>query len=112
MFRRKINKDTGLDYKKINEVVSIGKSILNIILILSIFALILLFTYILKEWKVLSIIKTILKILSPFFIGLVLAWLFDPIVTYLGKKGIKRVLGTTFVFIIFIGYLRHARRNN
>ena len=105
MFRRRINKDNCLDYKKVNEVLSISKSILNIILILSIFALILLFTYIIKEWKVLSIIKTILKILSPFFIGLLLAWLFDPIVTFLQKKGIKRVLGTIFVFIVFIGFL-------
>ena len=105
MFRKIINKDNKLDYNRVNEVVYISKNILKIILILSIFSLILLFTYILKEWKLLSILKTILKILSPFFIGLLLAWLFDPIVSYLYKKGIKRILGTTFVFVIFVGIL-------
>lgn len=103
MFKKK--NDEKLDYKRVNEVMSITKSILSIILMLSIFALILLFTYILKEWKIISILKTILKVLSPFFIGIVLAWLFDPIVTYLNKKGVKRILGTTFVFVIFIGLL-------
>ena len=97
--------DKSIDYKKLNELLFISKNILSIIFVLVIFALILLFTYILKEWKIISILKTILKILSPFFIGIILAWLFDPIVTYLQKKGVKRILGTTFVFVVFIGFL-------
>lgn len=104
MLFRKKNEDK-IDYNRLNEVISISKNILNIILILAVVCLVILFTYILKEWKILSVLKTILKIISPFFIGIVIAWLFDPIVTFLQKKGVKRILGTICVFVGLIGLL-------
>ena len=103
MFKKKI--DDKLDYKKLNEIICVGKNILNIILILSVTSLIILCTYILKEWKILIVLKTIINVISPFFIGIVIAWLFDPIVTFLQKKGVKRILGTLCVFIGLIGII-------
>ena len=97
--------DEKIDTKKVNEVVSLSSKILKIVLILVVFSLILLFTYIVKEWKLIGILKTIIKILSPFFIGIVIAWLFDPVVTFLQKKGVKRGIGTAFVFVLLIGFL-------
>ena len=94
-----------IDTKKVNEVVSLSSKILRIFLILVVFSLVLLFTYIVKEWKLIGILKTIIKILSPFFIGIVIAWLFDPVVTFLQKKGVKRGIGTAFVFVLLIGFL-------
>lgn len=44
----------------------------------------------------------ILKILSPFFIGIVIAWLLDPCVKFLYKRGINRVLGTILVYIVML----------
>lgn len=102
MLFKKKNEDK-LNYSKLNEVISISKTILNIILILAIASLVILCTYILKEWKILDVLKTILGIISPFFIGIVIAWLFDPIVTFLQKKGVKRALGTLCVFVGLIG---------
>ena len=101
MFRKK--KDDSIDYQKLNEVISICKRILNIILILAIASLVILCTYILKDWKILAVLKTIIGIISPFFIGIVIAWLFDPVVTFLQKKGVKRILGTLCVFVGLIG---------
>lgn len=101
LFKKK--NDDKLDYKKLNEVISVSKTILNIILVLSVTSLIILCTYILKEWKILSVLNTIIGIISPFFIGIVIAWLFDPIVTFLQKKGVKRILGTLCVFVGLIG---------
>ena len=105
MFKNSKKNSDKIDYSGLNEVIYTGKKILKIILILSVFSLVLLFTYILKEWKILDILKTILKIISPFFIGIVIAWLFDPVVTYLQKKGIKRGVGTSLVFVLLIGLL-------
>lgn len=101
MFKKK--NEEKINYSRLNEVISISKSILNIILILAIASLVILFTYILKEWKILDVLKTILGIISPFFIGIVIAWLFDPIVTFLQKKGVKRILGTLCVYVGLIG---------
>ena len=51
---------------------------------------------------IINAIKTILKILIPFFLGLIIAWLLDPLVCFLEKKGWKRSLGTFFIFFLFI----------
>lgn len=103
MFGKK--NDKNLDYPKLNEVIKLSRDILKIILILGIVALIALGSYLIREWKIFKIIGTILGILSPFFIGLVIAWLFDPIVTFLQKKGINRLLSTSIVFVLFIAIL-------
>ena len=104
MFGKK-KEDKKIDYPKLNEVIKLSRDILKIILILGIVTLVVLASYILREWKVFSILKTILGILSPFFIGLIIAWLFDPIVSFMQKKGIHRALSTCVVFVVFIALL-------
>ena len=97
--------DTEVNYTKLNEGIKIGVDILKIFLILIIVASIFLVTKILIDWKVLPFIKRFLKILSPLFIGIVIAWLFDPLVTKLQKKGVNRVLGTIFVYVLLILFI-------
>jgi len=101
MFGRKKD-EKNIDYPKLNEVIKLSRDILKIVLILGIVSLVVLGSYILREWKIFTIIGTILGIISPFFIGLVIAWLFDPIVTAINKKGINRLLSTAIVFVLFI----------
>ena len=55
---------------------------------------------VLKEIKVLSFLFSVLKIISPLFIGLIIAWLLDPIVTYLNKKGLKRIFGSLICYVV------------
>ena len=45
------------------------------------------------------------KILTPLFIGLVFAWLFNPLVTWMQKHKIKRIFGSLIVFVAFAGLL-------
>ena len=97
--------DKKLDYPRLNEVIKLSRDILKIVLILGIFCLIVLATFILREFKIFDILGTILGIISPFFIGLVIAWLFDPIVTFINKKGINRLLSTAIVFALFVAIL-------
>ena len=98
--RKKDNKN--IDVSSLNEVIVLAKKILKIafffIIIIGIYAIIML----LKELKVLSVLINILKVLTPLFIGLVIAWLFDPLVSWLQKKGIKRVFGALIVYLILI----------
>lgn len=98
MFGRK-NSDKNIDKRNLNEVIILSKKILQIVFFLIILAGIYVVTMLLKEWKVFDIIIKILKILTPLFIGLVIAWLFNPLVTFLKKKGIKRGLGAMIIYL-------------
>ena len=55
-----------------------------------------------KELKVKATLLVILKILTPLFIGVVVAWLFDPFVKKLKKKGIRRSFGAIIIYVIFL----------
>jgi len=92
-----------IDKKKVNELVCLSKNILKIAYIILIVVGIYAVTILLKEWKLLDFFKTIIKIIAPLFIGLVVAWLFDPMVTFFTKKKIGRKLSATLVYAIFLG---------
>ena len=57
---------------------------------------------ILKQLNILDLLLTFLKVLAPLFIGFVIAWLFNPIVTKLNNKGLPRLWGSLLVYIIFL----------
>lgn len=101
MFGRK-NNDKSVDYKNLNEVILLSKKILKIAFFLIIVVGIYAITMLLKEWKVFNFIYSIIKILTPLFIGIVVAWLFDPLVSFFKKKGIKRGLGAGIVYVLLI----------
>lgn len=105
MFARK-NKDIEeIDKTKVNDVLTLSKKILKVlyifIIIAGVYALFILF----RETKVFKYILDVLKIAAPLFIGIIVAWIFDPIVKKLQKKGVKRILGTTIVYVVFIGLI-------
>ena len=103
MFKK--NKDTELDYTKLNEGIRIGVDILKIFLVLIIVSLVFICSKLAIDWKILPFLRTILRVLSPLFIGIVIAWLFDPLVTKLQKKGVNRVLGTLLVYSVLILFI-------
>lgn len=97
--------DQELDIKKVNDVVGLSKKILNIAYILFIALAIYIFIKLSQELNIMSFVLTILKIVSPLFIGVVIAWLFNPFVTYLQKKGMRRGMGAAVSYILLIGAL-------
>ena len=98
----KKEKNQEIDTKKLNDVIGLSKKILKIMyglfIILAIYVALILF----KELNIGSTIATIIGILTPLFIGLVVAWLFDPFVKKLKKKGVRRSLGAAIVYVVFI----------
>ena len=103
MFKK--SKDTEVDVASLNNILRTGKRLINIGYFVAIVCLILLGTYLIKEWKVLKYVGEFIKVISPIFIGFIIAWLFDPLVSKLQKKNIPRVLGTILVYILLIGAL-------
>ena len=99
---RKNNKSNELDYKAINKFFYTSNNLLKFVLVLVIILAILLTTYLIKEWNILSIIGTILSVISPVFIGFVIAWLLDPLATKFSKK-MPRVLSCILTYLIIFG---------
>lgn len=102
MFRK--NKDNELDYRAINKFFNTSNNLLKFILVLVIILAILLATYLIKEWNILGIIGTILSVISPVFIGFVIAWLLDPLATKLSSK-MPRVIACILTYLIIFGSL-------
>ena len=94
-----------IDKEKLNDVISLSKNILKILYIVIIIAGIYGLTIINKEWQLSKFVIECIRIVAPLFIGLIIAWLFNPLVSKLQKKGIKRGLGATIVYVGFIGLM-------
>lgn len=100
MFNRKSN-------KKLDEVIDLSSKVLKVLYLLLIALAIYIVVVTFKETKILSLFKTVVKVVSPLFLGLLIAWLFDPFVKWMESKGIKRFWGSviTYVLIFMILFL-------
>ena len=94
-----------INYSKLNDLISLAHNILKILFVLLIILGAYAILMLIKELKILPFIISIFKILAPLFIGVFIAWLFDPIVTKLDKKGIRRLIGTILCYVVFLGIL-------
>ena len=99
---RKNNKNSELDYNAINSFFNTSNNILKFVGVLVIILVVLVGTYLIKEWNVLGIIGTLLSVISPVFIGFVIAWLLDPIATKMSTK-MPRVLACILTYLIIFG---------
>lgn len=103
VFKKKTSKE--LDIESLNEVIGLGKRILSISFTMIVIALILLVLYIIKMLNLFGIIKDFLIVISPVFIGLIIAWLFDPVADFFESKKLPRIVGCIIVYIILLGVL-------
>lgn len=101
----KNKKSDKLDISTLNEVIKTSRNMLKVLLVFMVIGLILTLTFLMKEWKVLEFIGAVFKVISPLFIGIVIAWLLDPLVSWLQKSGIKRGIATVLVFLSFLSIL-------
>lgn len=94
-----------IDVLKLNEVLALSSNILKITFVFFCVIGIYAITLILKEWKIFHFLFTILRILLPLFIGIIIAWLLEPGVKYLQKKGLNRLLGAAFLYIAMLSLI-------
>ena len=99
-FQRK--KDKEVDVASLNEILEIAKRLMHIIYIVTIVVLILLSTSILRELKIFHYIGELLVVISPIFIGIIIAWLFDPFVSWLQRKKVPRIAGCIIAYLLLI----------
>lgn len=95
-------KDNSVDVASLNEILEIGRRLMHIIYVVTIVVLALLGTYVLREWKLLHYLGELLVVISPIFIGIIVAWLFDPVVSWLQDKKVPRIVGCILVYLLII----------
>ena len=88
--------------RKLNELINTGNKILKILYVLFIILLIYVVTLIVGEWKILDILGTILKVISPLFVGWFIAWLLNPFVKRMQAKGMRRGFAVVIAFIVML----------
>ena len=97
------NKKKEISTKNVNDVLKLTKKLLKAGYLLILLLLILLLTYIVKEWHIFKFIGELLIVISPLFIGFILAWLLDPIIKKLSSKNkMRRGLATIIVYLLLI----------
>lgn len=105
MFSRKDKNKENLDVAKLNDVITLSNKILKIVYVLSVVLGVYIAIMVCKELKITGFFITVLATISPLFIGIFVAWLFDPFVTFLQRKGMRRGMGTFITYLLFIGAL-------
>lgn len=104
MFQKKQKStEKTIDYNRLNAVIGTSQKILKIVYVLLVILAIYIITILFKELKLKPVMLVLLKTISPLFIGLFIAWLFDPFVKWLKKKGIRRGYGAIITYILLIG---------
>lgn len=91
-----------IDKEKINKLIHLSSKLLELLYILIIGGVVLFGILIIKQLCIFSIINTIFKVLTPLFIGFIIAWLFNPLVKKLSEKGTPKVVSAIIIYIILI----------
>ena len=91
-----------IDIENINEIAYYGKKVLKILFFLLIVLAIYSVVLINKEWKIVSLILNIINVISPLFIGILIAYLFNPLINRLTKRKLNRALATSIVYITIL----------
>ncbi len=91
-----------INKKELNDVISLSKRILKLLYIVFIAMLILVGIIACKELLVYKFFIDLLKVISPFFIGFILAWLLKPAVKKLNQKLKNNTLSSILIFAVFI----------
>ena len=105
MFGRKKTDEKEIDNKKLNELIALSRNVVKILYVLLIVLGVYAVIKLTKEIRILDFVFIILRVVSPLFIGFIVAWLFDPLVKWLQKKGLRRSIGTTITYLILLGFI-------
>ncbi len=89
----------------IEELITTGKKILDLVYLFMIVALVIGGIYIGDKLNIFGYIFTIIDILSPVFIGFIIAWLFNPLMIKINTKFKNKIFSSLLVYLIIILFI-------
>lgn len=95
-------KDKEINKSELNEVISLSKRLLKILYIVFIVVIILFLLLIFQKIKVINFLVDLFQVISPFFIGFIVAWLLRPIVKKVNEYIKSYTVSSFIVFVSFI----------
>ena len=100
MFKKK-----DINTEELNEVISLSKKLLKILYIVFIACIVLVVIVATQRLSVGKFILDFLKVVSPFFIGFIIAWLLRPLVKKLNTQIKSYSLCSLIVFVLFVSII-------
>lgn len=98
--------DKKINVKNVNELTSVSTKILRILYFLIIVLAIYVLTLVNKEWGIFKFIWSIITVISPLFLGILIAYLFNPLIIRMTNSlKINRAIATSIVYIALIAIL-------
>ena len=91
-----------VDKRSLNELIHLSKNILRVFYIMLIISIIFVVFLICKQASIFPAVEGILGVISPLFIGFVIAWLFYPLQKKLVSKKFNKVASAILIFILII----------
>lgn len=88
-----------LNFDKLNTMFNTGNKVLKLLYIILVLLIVYIISLVAKEWKLLQFLLKILTVISPLFFGILIAWLLNPFVIKLNKRGMSRTFATIIVYI-------------
>ncbi len=98
--KNKLEKE--INTKELNDVIGLSKKILKILYFVFIACLILASIIAIQKLNILNILLDFLSVISPFFIGFVLAWYLRPLALKLSEKIHSKTVSAIIIFASFI----------
>ena len=95
-------KDNDVNKNELNDVISLSKKILKILYIVFIAVLILSSIIAIQKLNILGVVFEFIKVIAPFFIGFVVAWLLRPLVLKLNNKTKNNTISSVIIFSAFV----------
>lgn len=93
----KRNKD--IDKDGVNEIIHLSQKLLRVFYVIVIIAIVLGVLLVCKQLNFFPFIIGVLKVISPLFIGFILAWLFYPLQRKLIDKGFNNILSAVIILL-------------
>lgn len=102
-----MEKNVNIDNKRLNQLIKVSNKVFKNLHILVLVLTVYVSIKILNNLNIIHFFITLLKVLSPLFIGILIAWLLRPIVNYLENHNMNRLFALIIVYllILFIFYI-------
>jgi len=94
-----------VDKEGLNELIHLSKNLLRVVYIIVILGIFLGVIISLKQLNLLSFFGGALKVMSPLFIGFIIAWLFYPLHRKMIDKGVPKVLSAILIMLGIVGFI-------
>lgn len=100
-----MKKSNQIDKDGLNELIHLSKNLLRVVYVIVIAGIFLCAIVALKQLNLFNFLIGALKVISPLFIGFIIAWLFYPLHRKLIDKGLHRVISALLIFLGIIGVI-------